>query len=247
MKIHPYYQTLFVVWLNQIFFYITLYMLFSWYAVILAIISMYLFGMMSETGMHRYFAHKSYTTTKLKEKVLLFFATMAGQGATLSWITVHRSHHSFEDTERDPHSPHFIPKWKLILGLFPKNAYKISLVSDLIRSPNKKYFQYENQYYWLIWSSIWLVSYMISIWFFYFIVSGCALWYLDTQLVNIVGHSKQGKKSYNNAVAINSPVLNLITGAGHHNNHHANPKNYSYAVNGELDVYAWVIKHFFKT
>ena len=86
---------------------------------------------------------------------------------------------------------------------------------------------------------------MINIWLFYFIVSGCALWYLDTQLVNIVGHRKEGKKSYHKDVAINSSVLNLITGAGYHNNHHANPKNYSYSVNGELDVYAWVIKYFF--
>ena len=201
---------------------------------------------MSEISVHRYFAHKSYETGKLREKLLLMFSFLTGQGATLSWVTVHRSHHAYEDTEQDPHSPQFISKWKLYLGLFPKKHYKIALIADLLRSKYGKYFQFENKYYWLLWTGVWVISWFINFYLFFFIVSGSALWYIMTETVNIFAHSKTGKKHDETAVGINSTLLNVLSGAGHHNNHHSNPKNYTYQITNEVDIYGKIIEKFFK-
>lgn len=248
-NLHPYNQTLFVVWINQILFWITTFFIIGnvsiLFLLVFLIISLYTFGCISEISIHRYFTHKTYRTSSLKEKILLLFATLVGQGAILSWVAVHRNHHAYEDTEKDPHTPHFIPKWKLILGLFPRQQFKLNIIADLLRNENKKYFLFENNYYWYIWMGIWIISYIINFYLFYFIVSGSALWYLSTQLVNIVCHQKIGKKVYKDAVGINSSIINLITGAGNHNNHHGNPKSHSYKHTKEIDIYAWVIERFF--
>lgn len=245
MNMHPYYQTLCVVWGNQILFWGTTLLFFEPTFVIMAIVAMYFFGCISEISIHRYFTHKAYKTTPLKEKLLVALATLVGQGAMLSWVSVHRTHHAFEDTIKDPHTPHFIPKWKLILGLFPRQEYKVQLISDLIRSNNKKYFVFENKYYWLIWLAIWVTTAVLLPYLFYFIVAGSALWYLCTSLVNIVAHNKVGNKKYEKAVAINSSWIHFVTGAGYHNNHHGNPKSHSYRTSGETDIYAWVIEKCF--
>jgi stearoyl-CoA desaturase (delta-9 desaturase) len=245
---HPYYQTLFVVWGNQILWWISTILFFHVALIPLTIISMYLFGCMSEISIHRYLAHKAYSTTPFREKILLVFAFLAGQGASLSWVSVHRSHHAYEDTPKDPHSPQHIPTWKLVLGLFPRQEYKVSIVSDLFRSKNKQYFVFENKYYWLMWTALWIASALINFYLFYVIVSGAALWYLMTALVNIMAHGthEYGTKTDLDAVAMNSKFLNVVTGAGNHNNHHSNPKNYSYKITIERDPYAWVIDRFFK-
>jgi stearoyl-CoA desaturase (delta-9 desaturase) len=244
--VNPYYQTLYVVWGNQLLFFVALISFFDLSLVLISIVSMYIFGCMSEISVHRYFSHKSYETGNFREKLLLLFAFLTGQGATLSWVAVHRSHHAYEDTDKDPHSPQFIPIWKLYLGLFPKKNYKTSLIADLLRSKYGRYFQLENKYYWLIWTSLWIVTWFINFYLFFFIVSGCSLWYIMTETVNIFAHSIHGKKNDVNAVGVNSTFLNVLSGAGHHNNHHSNPKNYSYKVNNEIDVYAIVIEKFFK-
>jgi stearoyl-CoA desaturase (Delta-9 desaturase) len=245
-NMHPYYQTLWVVWGNLILFFGFMILFFNWYLIPLSIISMYIFACMSETAMHRYFAHKSYKTTDIKHLILMAFAFLTGQGAILSWVAVHRSHHAFEDTERDPHSPHHNSILKLYLGLFKKQNYKAALVADLLRSKNVKYLIFENKYYWLMWTALWIISWLISPLIFFFIVSGSALWYLTTQTVNVLSHQKVGKKTYPDSVAINNSWINLLSGAGHHNNHHGNPGSYTYKVTDEIDVYAWVIRKFLK-
>lgn len=243
---NPYNQTLYVVWGNQLLFLISLIFVFHWWMIPVAIMSMYFFGSMSEIAIHRYFTHKSYTTTSFKEKILLAFAFITGQGAVLSWVAVHRTHHAYEDTTGDPHSPQFNPAWKLYLGLFPRKKYKPSIVADLLRSKYSKYFLFENKHYWLMWSLVWALLFAINFYVFFFVVSGAALWYITTATVNIFAHSKTGKKIDLEAAGINSVWLNILSGAGHHNNHHSNPGNYSYKVTNETDVYAYLIEKFFK-
>jgi len=251
MNFHPYYQTLFVVWGNQILFWCSTILTFGItslpYTLLFFIIALYTYGCLSESTIHRYLTHKSYKTSKFKEKLIIYLSTFVGQGAALSWVAVHRNHHAFEDTPKDPHSPLYHPKWKIFFGLFPRQEFKIGIVADLIRSPFKKYFIFENKNYWIIWILIWAVSYMINFYLFYFIVSGSALWYICTQIVNIFCHQASGKKKYPNAVGINSTIINIITGAGHHNNHHGNPGSYTYKKDKEIDIYGTFIKYVLKT
>lgn len=244
MNISPYRQTQIVIWLNQIFFFSFLILNFNVWLLPIAIIMLYLFGAMSEISLHRYYTHRTFTTTVLKEKILRVFAFITGQGATISWVTVHRTHHAYEDTDLDPHSPLHMKWWQIYLAFLPK-TYKSNLVIDLMRTPAWKYFVFENTYYVFLWATVWIVSFMISPYLFYLFVSGSAMWYIGTCIINIVSHST-GIKAFPESVAYNSSFVNLLTGVGHHNNHHKYPKSFTYSINGEFDPYGRIIQKFFK-
>jgi stearoyl-CoA desaturase (delta-9 desaturase) len=60
--------------------------------------------------LHRYASHQMYTTSKGWERVF-YFCTWFFQGSSYliprAYGVMHRMHHEYSDTEKDPHSPHF--------------------------------------------------------------------------------------------------------------------------------------------
>jgi stearoyl-CoA desaturase (delta-9 desaturase) len=70
--------------------------------------------------LHRYAAHRMYTMSKRTERVM-YLLTYVTQGASFlvpkGYAVLHRMHHAFSDTEKDPHSPRnfsnaFTMMWK---------------------------------------------------------------------------------------------------------------------------------------
>lgn len=62
---------------------------------------------------HRYAAHMQFTTGKFWEKVFYIFSYITQGSSYLSPRTygiMHRIHHAHTDTEKDPHSPKFMPR-----------------------------------------------------------------------------------------------------------------------------------------
>lgn len=57
-------------------------------------------------GFHRYFAHRSFRTSRPMEIAFVILGSMALQGSLLYWVSTHRRHHQFSDTPGDPHSPY---------------------------------------------------------------------------------------------------------------------------------------------
>jgi len=244
MNLTPYKQTQLVIWINQILFFGFLFFSFEVWMLLVAAVGMYIFGFMSESSLHRYFTHKSYETTPFKEKLLRIFAFLTGQGATISWVTVHRTHHAFEETDKDPHSPKHLKWWQIYLAFLP-NEYKSNLVIDLMRKPGWKYFVFENTNYFYMWTVLWIVSYIVNFFLFFFVIAGAAVWYIGTCAVNIIAHSN-GIKRFPETVAYNNTTVNILTGVGNHNNHHKYPRSHSYSIDKEIDLYGWIIKKFFK-
>lgn len=240
-----YRQTQIVIWLNQIFFFG--FLIFNWniWLLPLAAVALFVFGFFSESSLHRFYTHKSYETVPWKEKILRVFAFLTGQGAILSWVTVHRTHHAYEDTPKDPHSPHHMSWWKIYLAFLP-DVYKKNLVIDLLKSPAAEYFMFENKWYVVMWATTWTVTYLIHPWLFFFLVSGVALWYIATIVVNIFCHypNPLAYKTFDDAVGYNSRVINWFTNVGYHHNHHKYPKSYTYSVSGERDTYGDLIRLF---
>lgn len=235
-----FYQTLYVLWLNHILFIAATVTNFTWWMLPWAFINMHLWACMSEMSIHRYFTHKSYAvTSRFKEHILKAFAFLVGQGPVLGWVTVHRQHHRKEDTPDDPHSPHHRAWWKIYLGFLPKK-YPKNLVMDYLRHQDRAYFVWENKYYWLIWTLTWIISYVISPYLFYTIVSGSAMWYFATNMINIYAHNgKLGQKPHTDSSAYNSSVLETITSVGKHNNHHLQPGSYTYVVDPDTE-FDWI-------
>ncbi|MCY1076127.1 acyl-CoA desaturase [Archangium lansingense] len=70
------------------------------------LVGMYLLTMIGiEVGFHRYFAHRTFETTRPLRALFLILGSMAGQGSALLWSAVHRVHHANTDQPGDPHSP----------------------------------------------------------------------------------------------------------------------------------------------
>jgi stearoyl-CoA desaturase (delta-9 desaturase) len=59
---------------------------------------------------HRYASHRMFTTSKGWERVFYILAYLF-EGASFlnprAYALMHREHHAYSDTEKDPHSPHF--------------------------------------------------------------------------------------------------------------------------------------------
>ena len=54
---------------------------------------------------HRYFAHRSFQTSRALQFLFAVLGASAVQRGPLWWAAQHRKHHHFSDTARDPHSP----------------------------------------------------------------------------------------------------------------------------------------------
>ena len=77
---------------------------FSWGAVGVAFALYWLTAGIGVTlGFHRLVTHRSFTTPKWLEYLLIFCGTLACQGGPIDWIGLHRIHHKYSDTEPDPH------------------------------------------------------------------------------------------------------------------------------------------------
>jgi len=61
---------------------------------------------------HRYASHRMFTTSKAWERVFYIMAYIC-EGASFlnprAYAIMHREHHAYSDTAKDPHSPHFFP------------------------------------------------------------------------------------------------------------------------------------------
>lgn len=60
--------------------------------------------------LHRYAAHRMFTMSKFWERFFYLF-TFISQGSSFlnprAYAIMHRMHHAYSDTEKDPHSPHY--------------------------------------------------------------------------------------------------------------------------------------------
>ncbi|KAG8379825.1 hypothetical protein BUALT_Bualt07G0129700 [Buddleja alternifolia] len=69
------------------------------------------FGLYVITGLgitlsyHRNLSHRSFKVPKWLEYFLAYCGLHALQGNPIAWVSTHRYHHQFVDTEKDPHSP----------------------------------------------------------------------------------------------------------------------------------------------
>jgi stearoyl-CoA desaturase (Delta-9 desaturase) len=62
-----------------------------------------------EGGVHRYFSHRSYKTSRVFQCFLAALAAANGQRGPIWWAVIHRRHHRLSDQPGDPHSPVTLP------------------------------------------------------------------------------------------------------------------------------------------
>ena len=236
-------QTSFVILVNQIIFFTGLCFYYKlWY---LPLISMYLCAFYWEVALHKYFAHTSFVAIPSRTPILCIMGFLVGQGSILSHSNVHRHHHKYADTPKDPHSPFYVPIWRIVTSILSNKCEDI-FVRNLMKTSYRKYLIFENKWYWLMWIVLWITSYLISPKLLFFFASGCALWWYCIICLNIVPHSLiLGTRPDSTKVATNSKLINFFIGVGNHHNHHADPTNYSDKRTNEFYFYEYPIKWFF--
>jgi stearoyl-CoA desaturase (Delta-9 desaturase) len=196
---------------------------------------------------HRYYAHKSFSfKNDTIRKILSILTIFGGYGSYITWTAVHRCHHIFSDTDKDPHGPnnHSLKDHLLLNFTIPQNVYKYA--TDLLRDPFNKTL---HKSYWLIYLPALFILSLIDIHLaFVMFAFPTTVNLLNSYLSTYTLHTKipgnyksDGSKdnSYNNRI-INILTLGLN---GLHNNHHKDPSNYNFArTKSEFDLSAYFIK-----
>ena len=194
-------------------------------------------GLAITIGYHRYWSHKMFGLSKFYQILLMCLGTIASLGPILTWAGIHRMHHAYEDTLKDPHSPKNEGALKIYFHIWSSYTVERKFIKDLI-SDSVCRFQYK--YYLVI-----LFSY-ITVLFFLFGSDAIFLYCLpaviafhSVGIVNSLNHHF-GSKVSNKSSSTNLPIFNLLTlGESYHGNHHANSTNYDF---GKYDFVKHIIK-----
>ncbi|MBV9242898.1 MAG: fatty acid desaturase [Acidobacteria bacterium] len=239
---------------NTIFFVATFHVLaiaalflFSWQNVVAAVICWWISGSWGiGMGYHRLLTHRGYKAPRWLERFLATCGTLALQSGPIAWVTTHRIHHAFTETDKDPHSPRNGTYWAHIGWIFrgtaqvqPMSAIR-KYSPDLLRDP---YLVWIDRYYYLTAVAAGVALWAIGGWsmvlwaiFFRTVVGWHATW-----LVNSATHLWGSRRFETRDDSRNNGLIAAITfGEGWHNNHHAYPRSARHGLGkAEFDV-NWV-------
>ncbi len=175
---------------------------------------------------HRGLSHKAWAMPKLFEYVGTVCASIGLTGSAISWVAIHRKHHAFTDTIKDPHSPShkgfFFCQW---LSMFI--PVEVKYVPDLLRRP---FYKFQHKFYFLI--SFVYAGVLFSIDPFLIVSAWLApatiLWNAGSFIVTLA-HLGEKSLETKSGLSKNSPLLALLVwGEGWHKNHHLKPESPSF-------------------
>ncbi len=186
-------------------------------------IGSYLVRMFAVTGFyHRYFAHRTFKTSRWLQFVMAFIAETSSQRGALWWAANHRDHHKHSDTEKDLHSPLQHGFWYSHVGwIYDGNdKTKHGRIKDFTKYPELVLLDK----YWLVPPT--MLGIACYLWggmpglLIGFMFSTVLVWHV-TFTINSLSHL-WGRRAYDTSDdSRNNWVLAILTlGEGWHNNHH---------------------------
>jgi stearoyl-CoA desaturase (delta-9 desaturase) len=200
--------------------------------------------------LHRYFAHRSFSTNKLTHIILTMLSVLPGQGSPIAWAAAHRHHHKYSDKELDNHSPqesYFLAAGGWLLKgyewVVEKKKLK-TIPTDLLRD---KVIVMLDKYYYLCWSILILISFLINYKIgLYFVLAPIGWALLIASLVTLGCHIKLpgSYKSHNTVdnTHNNMYIQCIVLGDALHNNHHHDPSKFNLKEKKyELDIAGIII------
>ena len=205
---------------------------FSWQNAIAAVITWWIAGSWGiGIGYHRLLTHRGFKSPRWLERFLATCGTLALQSGPLAWVTTHRVHHAFTETDKDPHTPRNGTYWSHIGWIFRGTAQNQSEATvkryspDLLRDP---YLVFLGNYYYL--TPIIVGGLLLAIGGWSMLVWGIILrtvigWHF-TWLVNSATHLWGDRRFETRDDSRNNGFIAAVTfGEGWHNNHHAYPRS----------------------
>jgi stearoyl-CoA desaturase (Delta-9 desaturase) len=218
----------------------------SWAGLGLCVASYYLrmFGVAG--GFHRYFAHRSYKTSRVMQFLLALLGTFSAQKGVLWWAAHHRAHHKYSDEPEDLHSVRQRGFYWAHVGwaLAPDyNATDWDRIRDFAKYPELRWL---NRWYLVPPIAYALTLYLVGgtwalTWGFF--VSTVVLWH-GTFTINSLSHLIGSRRYGTTDDSRNNFFLALLTlGEGWHNNHHYYQRSTAQGFYWwEIDIAYYILK-----
>jgi len=217
---------------------------FSWTNLLICLAMWWVAGSLGiGLGYHRLLTHRGFKTPKWLEYFLTFCGTLALQSGPISWVTTHRLHHAFTETDKDPHSPAGGFYWSHV-GWILRGTAQIQSEETMERyAPDltkDRAHQFMNKYYWL--SSVIVGAILFPIGGISAVLWGVFVrtvigWH-STWMVNSVTHTWGSRRFETTDSSTNNGLVAALTfGEGWHNNHHAHPRSAKHGLTWkEVDI-----------
>jgi stearoyl-CoA desaturase (delta-9 desaturase) len=195
--------------------------------------------------LHRYASHQLYTVSKGWER-FFYLSTWLVQGSSYlvprAYAVLHRMHHTYSDTEQDPHSPHFFKDiWHMML-------HTAQVFRNFVRGVNVPDPEFTKEYLpmWdrldkignsavgrLTFGALYTTFYIIfapSGWWFLLLPIHFLMGPIQGAIVNWCGH-KYGYSNFDNGdhSKNSSPFGIVLMGELFQNNHHYQKDNANFA------------------
>jgi stearoyl-CoA desaturase (delta-9 desaturase) len=211
----------------------------SWVAILVCAV-LYVVRMFAITGgYHRYFSHRSYTTSRVFQFILAFLGASAAQKGPIWWASHHRHHHRHSDTPEDIHSPIIHGIYFAHVGWVLSSQFikpRLELVKDLLAFPELRLLERFNTVPPILlgiatyalgaflqshYPTLGTSGLQMLAWGFFV---STVLTYHGTFCINSFTHLIGKKRFKTTDSSRNNLILALITlGEGWHNNHHYYP------------------------
>ncbi len=200
-------------------------------------------------GYHRYFAHTTFKTNPVVRFILLFFGAATFEQSALKWSSLHRVHHQYTDTERDPYNikeGFFYAHVGWIL--FWKQPVNYDNVKDLQKSRLVMH-QHEHYQLWALGAGV-VTPLLIGAWTGHLL--GALIFAVGLRLflvfnsaffINSFAHTF-GSQPYGRDTSARDHWLGAIltNGEGYHNYHHRFPNDYRNGIQWyHWDPSKWII------
>ncbi len=224
---------------------------FGWMTGLLFLFYCALSNMSVTAGYHRFLAHRSYDAKPWVKFMYLLFGSAAFQGSALQWCTDHRRHHSFVDTDVDPHNikQGFFYAHMGWLLLKEEPQYRDKFAPDLAKDPM---IAWQHKHFVLLAILMgfgfptfvgWLMGNAMAGFVFGGILRVVATNH-TTFLINSLAHTL-GSRPYNDSQTARDSVIMAVLGygEGYHNYHHQFAADYRNGVRWyHWDPTKWLIQ-----
>ncbi|CAH1442591.1 unnamed protein product [Lactuca virosa] len=200
---------------------------FTWDAFWTAFFMYVLCGIFGVTlSYHRNLAHHSFKLPKWLEYIFAYFGVLSFQRDPIFWVSIHRYHHQYVESEKDPHSPTF-GFWFSHMGWLFDSGYIIEKYQERKNVEDLKsqaYYKFIQRTYVLHISTYAALVYAFGgFTYLVWLVGVVPAWgYHVTFLVNSACHIWGNQTWDTGDLSKNNWWVALVTfGEGWHNNHHA--------------------------
>ena len=195
--------------------------------------------------LHRYVSHKMYSTSKFNERIF-YLLTFFFQGSSFlnprAYAIMHREHHAFSDTEKDPHSPHF---FKDVFQMMMYTATSYKAYESRVKEPDAQFGGHYPEWRFIdrVGSSM-ITRIAFGVFYFCFYLAFATHWWMflllpihflmgpiQGAIVNWCGH-KYGYANFDNKDKSKNttPFDFLLLGELFQNNHHKRPNNANFGA-----------------